>query len=112
MAAENLVQLTDDNFEAEVVNSNVPVLVDFWAEWCAPCHLLTPIISELASEYAGKVKVARFDVDQAPQIAAKYGIRNIPTVLLFDNGEPVESFVGVRRKRDYQATLDAQLGVG
>ena len=111
MAAPNIMELNDGNFEAEVLNSDVPVLVDFWAEWCAPCHMLTPIIAELADDYQGKVKFGKFDVDQGPQTAARFGIRNIPTVILFDDGQQIESFVGVRRKNDYQAALDAKLGV-
>jgi thioredoxin 1 len=112
MADPSIGHFDDSNFEAEVLNSEIPVLVDFWAEWCAPCHMLTPIINELASQYAGKVKFGKVDCDSAPQIAAQYGIQNIPTVILFENGRPVEGFVGVRRKGEYQAVLDAKLGIG
>ena len=111
MAGEKVVTLDDDNFEAEVLNSDVPVLVDFWAEWCGPCHMLTPVIGELADEYAGKVRVGKVNVDQARQTAAQFGIQNIPTVMLFDHGKSVESFVGVRRKGDYEAALKATLGI-
>lgn len=111
MADANLLAFDDDNFEAEVLNSDVPVLVDFWAEWCGPCHMLTPIIGELADEYAGKVKVGKVDVDKAQQTAAQFGIQNIPTVVFFDKGKPVETFVGVRKKGDYRAVINPNLGV-
>lgn len=110
MADPNVLHFDDSSFEAEVLNSELPVLVDFWADWCAPCHMLTPIISELAQEYAGKLKVGKVDVDSAQQTAARLGIQNIPTVMLFDQGKQVGSFVGVRRKGDYEAALNAQLG--
>jgi thioredoxin 1 len=112
MADPNVLHFEEDNFEAEVLNSETPVLVDFWAEWCGPCHMLTPIMDDLANQYAGKVKFGKVDVDSARQIAAQYGIQNIPTVILFEGGKPVETFVGVRRKGEYQATLDATLGLG
>lgn len=112
MADPNVLHFDDSNFEAEVLGSEVPVLVDFWAEWCAPCHMLTPIIEELANDYQGKIKVGRFDVDNGRQTAIQLGIQNIPTVILFDKGQPVEIFVGVRRKGDYEAMINAKLGVG
>ena len=112
MADANLLAFDDENFEAEVLNSDVPVLVDFWAEWCGPCHMLSPVIGELAAEYAGKVKVGKVDVDKAQQTAGQYGIQNIPTVMLFDKGKQVETYVGVRKKSDYQALLNANLGAG
>ena len=110
MADPNVLHFDDDNFEAEVLQSDRPVLVDFWAEWCGPCHMLTPIIGELAQEYAGKVKVGKVDVDSAQRTAARFGIQNIPTVILFDGGQQVESFVGLRKKSDYQKALNARLG--
>jgi len=111
MADENVLHFTDDNFEAEVLNSEIPVLVDFWAEWCGPCHILGPVVVELAGEYAGKAKIGKMDVDQARETATKYGIQNIPTVLLFNGGQQVESFVGVRKKGDYQTALNTVLGL-
>ncbi len=111
MAGANVHAFDDSNFEAEVLNSDTPVLVDFWAEWCGPCQMLGPVIDEIADEYAGKIKVGKVDVDKAPQTAARFGIQNIPTVILFDKGQPVESFVGVRRKGDYQAAINSALGV-
>lgn len=110
MAGESLLHFDDGNFESDVLNSDTPVLVDFWAEWCGPCHMVSPVIEELAGEYQGKLKVGKVDVDKAPQIAVKLGIQNIPTVVLFQNGEAVERIVGARSKRDYKAVLDARLG--
>jgi len=112
MAGSNVRQFDDDNFEAEVLKSDIPVLVDFWAEWCAPCQILTPVIEELANDYQGKLKVGKLNVDRAQRTAAQYGIQSIPTVILFDNGQPVEAFVGVRRKGDYQALIESKLNVG
>jgi len=110
MAGEDLLQFDDSNFESDVLNSDIPVLVDFWAEWCAPCYLVAPVMEELASEYEGKLKVGKLDVDTARETAIKFGIQNIPTVMLFQNGEPVGRIVGARSKRDYKAALDARLG--
>ena len=110
MAGEDLLHFDDGNFESDVLNSDIPVLVDFWAEWCGPCHMVSPVIEELAGEYQGKLKVGKVDVDKAPQTAVKFGIQNIPTVVLFQNGEAVERIVGARNKRDYKAVLDARLG--
>ena len=111
MASDNVLTFNDDNFEAEVINSDLPVLVDFWAEWCGPCQMLTPVVEELATDFAGKVKVGKVDVDQARGTATQFGIQNIPTVLVFQGGKQVESFVGVRKKGDYQAALNATLGI-
>jgi thioredoxin 1 len=109
MAGANTQNFTDENFDAEVLNSAVPVLVDFWAEWCGPCQLLAPTIDELASEYAGKIKVGKVDVDSAQKIAAKYNVQQIPTVMLFDKGQPVERMIGAKNKREYRAVLDARV---
>ena len=111
MADPNVLHFNDDNFEDEVMNSDLPVLVDFWAEWCGPCQMLGPVIDELAKEYAGKVKVGKVDVDQARETATKFGIQNIPTVVIMNGGEPVQNFVGVRKKGDYKAALNAVLGM-
>jgi len=98
MASANTLEFTDANFESEVLKSSVPVLVDFWAEWCMPCRMLTPTIDALASETAGKAKVGKVNVDHHQGIAVKYGIQSIPTVMLFKNGQMVKKWVGVVQK--------------
>lgn len=106
MAAPNIVTLTDSNFKELVVNSTVPVLVDFWAEWCGPCKMLGPILEELASEYEGRVKVGKLNIDEFPSVANDFGIRAIPTMLIFKAGQVAEQVVGLRSKRDLKANLD------
>lgn len=96
--SDNLCYLDDDNFENEVIQSEVPVLVDFWAEWCAPCKTIAPVLEELASEYEGKLKIGKLDIDQSEQIPRKYGIRSIPTLMLFKNGEVEAVQVGALPK--------------
>lgn len=110
MAGPNTLNFDDSNFEAEVLGAKMPVLVDFWAEWCMPCQQLAPTIDELAREYAGRVLVGKVDVDKAEQTAARYEVHSIPTVLVFQNGQSVERFVGLRQKKEYQQVLDARLG--
>ena len=88
------ITITDDNFETEVLNSELPVLIDFWAAWCGPCKMIAPIVEELAVEYDGKVKIGKLDVDDNQQTAIKYGVRSIPTVLLLKNGEVKETIIG------------------
>ncbi len=97
------------NFESEVKNSDVPVLVDFWAPWCGPCKMIGPVIEELAGEYAGKVKVGKVNVDDNQALAGQFGIRGIPTVMLFKGGQMVNSFVGVQPKSELSNALDAAL---
>lgn len=106
MAAENVAILTDTSFDQEVLQSGVPVLVDFWAEWCGPCKMLGPVLEELAGEYTGRIKVAKVNIDEHQKVASDYGIRAIPTLLLFKNGEVAEQIVGLRSKRDLKASLD------
>ena len=101
----NPIAVTDSDFAQEVLNSDKPVLVDFWAEWCAPCRALGPVLESLSEDYSSRAKIAKLDVDANQQVAMKYGIRSIPTVILFDKGEVVDSFVGVRPKPDYEASL-------
>ena len=88
------ITITDDNFETEVLKSENPVLIDFWAAWCAPCRIIAPIVEELASEYSGKAKIGKLDVDDNQQTAIKYGVRSIPTLLIFKDGELKETIIG------------------
>ena len=106
MAGPDTKEFSEASFEQEVLRATEPVLVDFWAEWCMPCKALAPTIDELATEYAGKVKVGRVDTDANQSLSAEYGISAIPTVILFQNGEIKERFVGLRSKKDFQASLD------
>jgi thioredoxin 1 len=106
MAAPNMLTLTDSNFKELVVDSTVPVLVDFWAEWCGPCKMLGPILEELANDYDGRVKVGKLNIDDFPSVANDYGIRAIPTMLIFKGGQVAEQVVGLRSKRDLKANLD------
>ena len=99
-------QVTDATFESEVLNSDQPVLVDFWAAWCGPCRTIAPTIEEIATEYEGKAKVVKLDVDNNPQTAMKYGIRSIPSLLFFKGGKPVDQMVGVVPKRVLAEKLD------
>ena len=107
MASENVKEFTDQNFENEVLQSDKPVLVDFWAEWCMPCRMLTPTIEKLAKDYAGKVKIGKLDTDANRDVAMKYSISAIPTVILFRNGQVAQKFVGLRQERDFKEALDA-----
>ena len=109
MASGNVVVLTDQNFDAEVLQSTVPVLVDFWAEWCMPCRMLAPTIHELAGDYDGKVKVGKVDTDSNRDVSLKFGISAIPTVMVFKGGAVVKRFVGVQTKREIAAALNAAL---
>lgn len=110
MAGANTLVLTESNFDAEVVKSNVPVLVDFWATWCGPCQMIAPTIDELAVEMSGKAKVGKVDVDQNPGLASQFNVQSIPTVIVFKNGKPVQTMVGAKHKRDYVAALTAAAG--
>ena len=109
MASQNVVVLTDQNFETEVLQSKSATLVDFWAEWCMPCKMLAPVIDEIADEYAGRVKVGKVDTDSNRQIAIKLGISAIPTLILFKGGQMVKKFVGLQQKRDLKAAIDGIL---
>jgi len=110
MASEYVIELTDENFEADILSSEIPALVDFWAEWCMPCKMLAPTIDELARDNAGKIKVGKLDTDSARKTAMKFGINAIPTVILFKNGQMVKKLVGLQQKADLQAAVNAALG--
>lgn len=107
--AKNIIELTDLNFENEVLKSDKLVLVDFWAEWCAPCKMIAPIVEEIANEYADRLKVGKLNVDYNPKTAMKYGIMSIPTLMLFQNGRVVEQIVGAMPKRNLLARLEKYL---
>jgi thioredoxin 1 len=100
------MQLTDSNFEAEVLKSDIPVLVDFWAPWCGPCRAIAPVIEELAQEYAGQVKIVKMNVDENPTTPGKYGIRAIPTLILFKGGEVVEQITGAVSKASLKQMIN------
>lgn len=103
------LELTDTNFSEEVESSNNPVLVDFWAEWCGPCRMVGPIVEELAGEYEGKAKIGKVNVDVNPQVSVKYGIRSIPALLIFKDGQVVDQIIGAVPKSQIKKQLDAQL---
>jgi thioredoxin 1 len=107
MASPNVVTVTDTNFETEVVNAATPVLVDFWADWCGPCKMIAPVLDEIANEQAGAVKIAKVNVDQSPELSARFGVRAIPTLLFFKNGAVREQVVGMTSKRELLAKIDA-----
>ncbi len=101
------LEITDENFEKEVLNSDIPVLIDFWAAWCGPCRMIAPLVEELAGEYEGKVKIGKLDVDNNQQTAIKYGVRSIPTLLVFKDGEVKDTIIGAVPKSQISQKLDA-----
>jgi thioredoxin 1 len=107
--AEGVITLTESIFEREVIESDKPVLVDFWAQWCGPCRRVAPIIEELAADYQGKAKVAKVNVDEEGALAEKFRIMSIPTILIFKDGNAVEKLVGVRSKSEFASVLDKYL---
>jgi len=102
-----LIEITDDNFETEVINSDLPVLIDFWAVWCGPCKMIAPIVEELSTEYDGKAKIGKLDVDSNQQTSIKFGVRSIPTLLLFKDGELKETIIGAVPKTNIVEKLNA-----
>ena len=109
MAGKSIVELTGENFELEVEKSNVPVMVDFWAQWCGPCRTVAPIMEELAVEYEGRAKVAKVNVDDEVELSSKFRIMSIPTIMVFKNGQMAEKVIGARSKEELSALLDKNL---
>lgn len=109
LVSEQIVHVTDDNFEAEVLKSDLPVLVDYWAEWCGPCKMIAPVLDEITGEYAGKIKVAKLNIDENPNTPPRYGIRGIPTLMLFKEGEVEATKVGAVSKSQLIAFIDSNL---
>jgi thioredoxin len=107
--AEGVIHITDENFEQEVMNSDIPVFVDFWATWCAPCKRIGPFVEELAVEFAGKAKVVKVDVEKAGTVAAKFGVTSVPTLLVIKDGQPVESEIGALPKDRMAAMLSKHI---
>lgn len=104
--AGNLIDFTDQNFESEVLKSETPTMVDFWAEWCAPCKMIAPTVEALAEEYAGKIRIGKLNIDENPSTPTKFGIRGIPTLIIFKNGEPFNQIVGVKSKADLKSAIE------
>jgi thioredoxin 1 len=106
MAGENIVTITEQNFAQEVTSSTVPVMLDFWAEWCGPCKMIAPSLGELATEYEGRVKIGKVNVDENQSLAVKFHISGIPAVFMMKGGEVIDQLVGARSKRDFKAMID------
>jgi thioredoxin 1 len=107
--SEHMLEFTDDEFDTQVVNADLPTMVDFWADWCAPCKMIAPVVKALAEDNAGRLRVGKLNVDENPKTATRFGIRGIPTLLVFKGGEVVEQIVGVRSKKDLQKIVDQNL---
>ena len=109
MASDAVFEFTDANFTAEAEQSGIPVLIDFWAEWCGPCRMLTPTIEQLADEYEGRAKIGKLDVDANREVAMKFEVMSIPTIVVLKNGEVTKKFVGISQKEDLAAAIDAAM---
>jgi len=107
--SDNIIHVSDDSFEQEVLQSEMPVLIDYWAEWCGPCKMIAPVLDEVASEYADKIRVAKLNIDENPGTPPKYGIRGIPTLILFNNGDKVGEKVGALSKSQLAAFIDSAI---
>lgn len=107
--SEHIQHLTDDIFDNQVLQSSVPVLVDFWAPWCGPCRFVAPVIEEIAKDYSGKIKVGKVDVDENPEVAGRYGISSIPTILLYKDGQVVDGVIGAVPKKHLQEIIDKHM---
>lgn len=104
-----MLDLTDTTFDQEILKSDKPVMVDFWAPWCLPCKIIAPVVDELAKEYAGKIKIGKVNVDENSEAAARYGVMSIPTIYIFKNGQPVKSIVGAQSKENFKRAIDEVL---
>ena len=109
MASDGIIEVSDANFESEVVNSDVPVLVDFWAPWCGPCRAIAPMVEEISASYAGKIKVGKMNVDENQSTTMKFGIRSIPTLIMFKGGEAVDQIIGAVPKSEIEQVVEKSL---
>jgi len=109
LVSDKIVQVTDDTFESEVLQSDVPVLVDYWADWCGPCKMIAPVLDEIADEYQGRIKIAKLNIDASPNTPPRYGIRGIPTLMLFKGGEVEATKVGAVSKSQLTAFIDSNI---
>lgn len=112
MAGANTLEFTDQNFDSMVLESDLPVLVDFWAEWCGPCKALGPVIDELAKDYAGRARIGKVNTDNNQNVSVRFSVSQIPTVMLFHRGQLIEKFIGLRGKKDFQASIDKLISAG